>query len=117
MKVKYFFFPWVLLFFSGQASAAETLAPQRYSFADCAAYFFNSTKVSRVGQYEELYQLGEEAIGFSRRTLTNEETVFRMAEASEEMTNIIERDWRKFEILRDMYDLSCRRLLLDTPKD
>ncbi|MDC1127878.1 hypothetical protein OAT13_01945 [Gammaproteobacteria bacterium] len=117
MKVKYFFFPWVLFFFSGQASAAETATLQRYSFAHCAAYFFNSTKVSRVGQYEELYQLGEEAIGFSRRTLTNEETVFRMAEASEEMTNIIERDWRKFEILRDMYDLSCRRLLLDTPKD
>ena len=117
MKVKYFFFPWVLFFLSGQASADEILAPQKYSFAHCAAYFFNSTKVSRVGQYEELYQLGEEAIGFSRRMVTNEETVFQMAEASEEMTSIIERDWRKFEILRDMYDLPCRRLLLDTPKD
>ena len=117
MKVKYFFFPWVLFFLSGQASADEILAPQKYSFAHCAAYFFNSTKVSRVGQYEELYQLGEEAIGFSRRMLTNEETVFRMAEASEEMTSITERDWRKFEILRDMYDLPCRRLLLDPPKD
>ena len=117
MKVKNSFLLWVLFSLSGSAWAAEILVPQRYSFSHCAAYFFNATKVSRVGQYEELYQLGEKAIGFSQRMLTNQETVSQMAKASEEMTNIIERDWRKFEILRDMYDLSCRRLILDTPKD
>jgi len=116
MNIKGLCFTGVLCVFSTGLWAAEIVVQERYSFPHCAAYFFNATKASTVGQYEELYQLGETAVGLSQRVLTNEETEFQMAEASEKMTNIIERDWRKFEVLREMYDLPCRTLLLDAAK-
>ncbi len=115
INIKKLCFLGALSYFSTSLYASELLPKERYNFPHCAAYFFNATKASKVGQYEELYQLGETAVGLSRRVLTNEETVFQMAEASEEMTNRIERDWRKFEELRKIYDLPCRNLLLEAP--
>ena len=85
---------------------------QVVDFTTCAAYFFNATKMSPAKEYEKLFQLGVKSADRARASLDSEVVTRRIGDASDIMMELIERDFRRFNEIEELYGSLCSRLML-----
>ena len=84
---------------------------QVVDFTTCAAYFFNATKASPAKAYEKLFQLGVKSADRARATLDSEAVMRRIGDASDIMMDLIERDFRRFNEIDQLYGGVCLSLM------
>ena len=105
------FFIVLMLLLAGGNNSLEA-STQAVDFTTCAAYFFNATKMSPAKEYEKLFQLGVKSADRARASLDSEVVTRRIGDASDIMMELIERDFRRFNEIEELYGSLCSRLML-----
>ena len=107
-----FLFFLLLIFLSVNGSNSLAVPPRGVDPTTCAAYFFNATKMSPAKEYEKLFQLGVKSADRARASLDSEVVTRRIGDASDIMMELIERDFRRFNEIEELYGSLCSRLML-----
>ena len=108
----FFLFFFLLIFLSAHGSNSLAVPTQGVDSTTCAAYFFNATKMSPAKEYEKLFQLGVKSADRARASLDSEVVTRRIGDASDIMMELIERDFRRFNEIEELYGSLCSRLML-----
>lgn len=109
MQAAHYRFLVLILLLPGAAYARDELSSPE--LATCAAYYFLNSHVSRMTDYERLYQSGERALNLAR-TLTDHATVQAdFDRASNEMMKLMNYDWMNFGRIEARFGPYCRALL------
>jgi hypothetical protein len=109
-QIVFSFFLLLILLSVGSSNSLAASSPVVDS-TTCAAYFFNATKVSPAKEYEKLFQLGVKSADRARSSLGSEAVMRRIGDASDIMMELIERDFRRFNEIEELYGSVCSHLM------
>jgi len=93
--------------------SAATYDGDAHGAADCSAYFFMAANVKGMAEFNNYYRSGEYAYNLAVRVLGQTDALARFNSTSNEINDLIERNWGAFGRAEERYGVICADLYRD----